>query len=114
MKSINDWFEEYSESHRNPFNKRVHFVCVPLIFFSITGLLMSIPTSLDSATSGGLMNFALLAIILALIFYLNFSSHKLIISPVNSLKQFSFERNTGDNSQGFLLLFCRTANRPVW
>ena len=42
MKSINAWLSEYGESHQNPMNKRVHFICVPLIFFSIVGLLYNI------------------------------------------------------------------------
>jgi uncharacterized membrane protein YGL010W len=42
MKSINEWLSEYSESHQNPTNKAIHFICVPVIFFSITGLLYTI------------------------------------------------------------------------
>ncbi|WP_155517745.1 Mpo1-like protein, partial [Acinetobacter pittii] len=29
MKSIGEWFDEYSESHQNPINKKIHWVCVP-------------------------------------------------------------------------------------
>jgi uncharacterized membrane protein YGL010W len=39
MKSINQWLSEYGESHQNATNKIIHFVCVPLIFFSVVGLL---------------------------------------------------------------------------
>jgi uncharacterized membrane protein YGL010W len=42
MKSINEWLSEYGESHQNATNKKVHFICVPLIFFSIIGLLYSV------------------------------------------------------------------------
>ncbi|MFN0015146.1 MAG: DUF962 domain-containing protein [Saprospiraceae bacterium] len=42
MKTINDWLSEYGESHQNPTNKLVHWVCVPAIFFSIVGLLYGI------------------------------------------------------------------------
>ncbi|EMP9227636.1 DUF962 domain-containing protein, partial [Acinetobacter baumannii] len=31
MKSIGEWFDEYSESHQNPINKKIHWVCVPAI-----------------------------------------------------------------------------------
>ena len=44
MKSIDQWLSEYGESHQNPTNKMVHFVCVPVIFFTIVGLFYSIPT----------------------------------------------------------------------
>ncbi|EZQ19137.1 Mpo1 family 2-hydroxy fatty acid dioxygenase [Halopseudomonas bauzanensis] len=42
MKTINEWFEEYGESHRNPVNKLVHWICVPLITFSVLGLLWAL------------------------------------------------------------------------
>ncbi len=42
MKAIQEWLSEYGESHQNSTNKAIHWVCVPLIFFSITGLLYSI------------------------------------------------------------------------
>ncbi len=43
MKTLQQWFDEYAVSHQNPTNKSIHYICVPLIFFSIVGLLMSIP-----------------------------------------------------------------------
>lgn len=43
MKSIHSWFEEYGESHQNRTNKLIHWICVPLIFFSIIGLLAAVP-----------------------------------------------------------------------
>ena len=46
MRTIHDWFDEYGESHRHPTNKLVHWVCVPVIFFSVIGLLRSIPVVL--------------------------------------------------------------------
>ncbi len=42
MKSQAQWFDEYAESHQNPVNQRIHFICVPIIFFSIVGMLMSL------------------------------------------------------------------------
>ena len=32
----------YSESHQNPTNEIIHFVCVPVIVFTVLGLLWSI------------------------------------------------------------------------
>ena len=46
MKSAKQWFEEYAVSHQNHTNQLVHYICVPLIFFSVFGLLMSIPSTL--------------------------------------------------------------------
>lgn len=42
MKAIDQWFDEYGESHRNPFNKLTHWICVPLITFSVLGMLWAI------------------------------------------------------------------------
>lgn len=43
MRTAEQWFTEYGESHQTAFNKMIHYVCVPAIFFSIVGLLASIP-----------------------------------------------------------------------
>ena len=42
MKTIEQWFDEYGESHRNPLNKLLHWICVPLITFSLLGILWSV------------------------------------------------------------------------
>ncbi len=39
MKTINEWLNEYSESHQDKANKAIHWVCVPAILFSIIGIL---------------------------------------------------------------------------
>jgi uncharacterized membrane protein YGL010W len=48
MKTLEQWFDEYAMSHQNPKNKAIHYICVPAIFFSIVGLLMSIPSQFIS------------------------------------------------------------------
>ncbi|AQZ96778.1 hypothetical protein BVH74_09295 [Halopseudomonas phragmitis] len=42
MKPIDQWFDEYAESHQNPVNKLFHWICVPLITFSVLGMLWAI------------------------------------------------------------------------
>ncbi|WP_425055861.1 DUF962 domain-containing protein [Pseudomonas abyssi] len=42
MKAIDQWFDEYGESHRNPINKLTHWICVPLITFSVLGMLWAV------------------------------------------------------------------------
>mgnify|MGYP001438648508 CR=1 FL=1 len=39
MKHIQEWLDEYGQSHQNRINKRIHWVCVPLIMISLVGLL---------------------------------------------------------------------------
>jgi len=43
MGELHDWFDEYSLSHQNPINITLHKVCVPVIVFSLVGMLWSIP-----------------------------------------------------------------------
>lgn len=38
-KSLQEWLVEYAESHQNPVNILLHKVCVPLIFWSLLGML---------------------------------------------------------------------------
>ena len=77
MKPIQTWYEEYAESHQNAVNQRIHFICVPLIFFSIVGLFMSIPNTLLVLLTGKedlmISNWAIVAMILPSIFYLRLS-----------------------------------------
>ena len=40
---IDHWFAHYSGDHVNPVNQRIHVVAVPLILWSVVGLLWCIP-----------------------------------------------------------------------
>ena len=39
MSNINEWNDEYAKYHRNKANKIIHWICIPLIMFSLLGLL---------------------------------------------------------------------------
>lgn len=45
---------KYKESHQNTLNQKIHWVCVPLIFYSIVGLLHAIPIGQISVAWVGL------------------------------------------------------------
>ena len=45
MPTMQQWLDAYGVSHQNPTNKLIHWICVPLIFYSIIGLLASIPAA---------------------------------------------------------------------
>src|ERR1700761_5394457 len=64
MKSIQQWLDEYSVSHQNPTNKTIHWICVPLIFFSVIGLLYSVQFPVKLV---GAMNLNLAVIVLAFV-----------------------------------------------
>ncbi len=38
MTTLAQWFERYGESHRNPLNKLVHWICVPAITWSVIAM----------------------------------------------------------------------------
>ena len=44
-KSADQWFAEYGESHQDHANELIHWICVPLIFFSVLGFIWEIPTA---------------------------------------------------------------------
>ncbi len=46
MRKIDLLLEEYGESHLNHTNKILHWFCIPLIVFSLMGLLASIPAGI--------------------------------------------------------------------
>ncbi|MEO8517173.1 MAG: Mpo1-like protein [Flavobacterium sp.] len=77
MKTLEQWFDEYAVSHQNQTNKAIHYICVPAIFFSIVGLLMSIPTgfldNLIPINKPILINWAVVALLFVLYFYIRLS-----------------------------------------
>lgn len=46
MKTLQTWLAEYGESHQNQTNKRIHWLCVPAILFSLVGISWQISTVL--------------------------------------------------------------------
>ena len=71
MKSIHQWFDEYGESHQNQTNKIIHWICIPLIFWSIIALLSLIP--IDFLIKSNFIHLGTIIVILGLIFYLKLS-----------------------------------------
>ena len=68
MRKIDRLLSEYGESHQNVTNKTIHWICVPAIFFSVTGLLygIRIPASLSF---GWQLNAAMIALLLTTLYY---------------------------------------------
>ncbi|MGB3946418.1 MAG: Mpo1-like protein [Bacteroidia bacterium] len=69
MKTIHEWLSEYGESHQNQTNKMVHWVCVPLIMFSLIGLLWCIPTPELFKSFNFPINYGTLFLLFALCYY---------------------------------------------
>ncbi len=69
MRPVQSWLDEYGESHRTKTNKSIHWICVPLIMFSLVGLLWSIPVPSGWARVSLLVNWGVLLLIAALLYY---------------------------------------------
>ena len=73
MASLPSLLAEYGESHQNPTNKLVHWVCVPLIMFALIGLLWSVPVPPAISRISPWLNWGTLVMTLALLYYVRLS-----------------------------------------
>lgn len=78
MAQLQSLLDQYSESHQNPLNQKIHKICVPLIEWSLLGVLCSIPTP----SFLGQVNWAHLFVISALAYYATFKNFKVMISSL--------------------------------
>jgi uncharacterized membrane protein YGL010W len=89
MRSLGEWLGEYAESHRHPVNKRVHWICVPVIMWSVLALLWSLPVP---GAFPAPFNWALLVALFALFYYFLLSPRLTIgMLPVVAVMLGSFE-----------------------
>jgi len=76
MRNIDSLLLEYGESHQNKTNKLIHWFCVPAIFFSVVGLIFSIPSgflAVQLPFLGDYANWATLILFLLLFYYISLS-----------------------------------------
>lgn len=72
-KNIQQWLDEYGESHQNKLNKRIHWFCVPQIFWTVMAAIFVIPVpSLLSDVSPHL-NWATIMIAVTILYYATLS-----------------------------------------
>lgn len=67
MKSMTQWLDDYGVSHQNKTNKLVHYVCVPIIYMTVFGLLWSIPFPFADVPSW--VNWSTVIAVPAMMFY---------------------------------------------
>ena len=67
MRNIHDWLDAYGESHQNLTNKKIHWICVPLIMITLLCLLSLIEFKDYN------INLSVFLIVLAIIFYIRLS-----------------------------------------
>jgi len=74
MRKIDLLFAEYAESHRNSTNKLIHWLCVPLIFWTIVGFISLSPSPHFCASYFGCISLvSIIAVTLVTLFYLRLS-----------------------------------------
>jgi len=74
MRKIDLLFAEYGESHKNATNKLIHWICVPLIFWTILGFISLIPSPHFCASYFGCISIvSMVALFLVTVFYLRLS-----------------------------------------
>ena len=72
MRTMQSLLAEYGESHQNPTNKLVHWFCVPIIVFSVVGLLYGVKFGTVSLL-GLQPNLATVVLMLTLVYYVRLS-----------------------------------------
>lgn len=72
-KTADEWFAEYGESHQDPTNELIHWICVPTLFFAVVGFIwiVPVPATLSAALPG--FRWSIVGVVLAMIFYVRLS-----------------------------------------
>ena len=69
LRTVQDWLNEYGESHENPVNKAIHWICVPVIALTLIGLLWSLPVPEAFASISPAMNWGSLFMMASVVYY---------------------------------------------
>ena len=72
-RTIHQWIEDYGKSHKNPKNKAIHWICVPLIMLSLLALISLIPFPIIANSQSPDLNWTIIFLLFAIIFYLRLS-----------------------------------------
>ena len=93
MRPVQSWLDEYAESHQNSLNIIIHWICVPLIMFSIIGLLANIRFNIPFLYAySQYSHMGLILILLGSLYYL-FLSRSLFLGmlPVSIIMLYSIQ-----------------------
>ena len=69
LKPVQEWLDEYGESHQDPTNKAVHWVCVPLIALSLIGMLWALPVPAAFLNISPVLNWGVLFMMASVVYY---------------------------------------------
>lgn len=73
VSTLDRLLDEYGESHQNATNKAIHWLCVPVIVWTVVALLWSLPFPLTLEGSPLPINWATVVLVLAQIYYFRLS-----------------------------------------
>jgi len=99
MRTAAQWLDEYGESHRNRANKALHWICVPMIVWSLLGLLWSLPFPGGIRAMHPAANWAGVAVLAALLYY-SALSIRLALGVLPLLVAFLWSMGQLDNLPG--------------
>ncbi|SIQ84529.1 Uncharacterized membrane protein YGL010W [Chryseobacterium sp. RU37D] len=108
MKKIDLLFAEYAESHRNFTNKMIHWICVPLIFWTILGFISLVPSkSIGFKYIGEISYISIVVITLVTIFYtrLSFIIGLIMIFIMILMESFAYGINIRFKENSWMVYF---------
>lgn len=73
MQTIESLLMQYGESHVNHANKIIHWICVPVIVWTVVALLWALPFPAALQSNGAPVNWATIALVLAQVYYFRLS-----------------------------------------
>lgn len=73
MQKLQQLLDEYGTSHTHPGNKLIHWICVPLIVWSVIALLWSLPFPAALQSQVVPINWATIALALSQLYYFRLS-----------------------------------------
>ena len=107
-RDIHQWIEDYGVSHQNSTNKKIHWVCVPVIMFTLLGLLSLVKFNLGSFS----INLVYILIVLAWLFYLRLSIKisvgMFLISAISLVGIYQLEKFIGLENGNLFFIYLGT------
>jgi len=107
MKTLGQWFSEYGESHQNKTNVYIHKVCVPLITWSLLGILWTIPVP-DIFLEYS-FNWSYVFVLICLLFYISLKSIKVILGVLTLVLPVVYILNIASATYGHRILYVSLA-----
>jgi uncharacterized membrane protein YGL010W len=106
MHQIDILLTEYGESHQNSTNKLIHWICVPIIFWSIVALLWTVKLDVEIPSTTYHLNLALVALVAVIYYYIKLSIRLTIGMLIFSFACIAITDRLEENLQ--------TLNFPLW